>query len=100
MMKPLFVNYEQFGAVGDGVADDFGAIIACHEYANATGTPVKATDGSTYYIDGKKRHAVIKTDVDFGTAKFIIDDRCVERITSYVFSIQGDNPVCIQKAAY
>ena len=62
MMKPLFVNYEQFGAVGDGVADDFGAIIACHEYANATGTPVKATDGAAYYIDGKKRHAVIKTD--------------------------------------
>ena len=90
MMKPLFVNYEQFGAVGDGVADDFGAIIACHEYANATGTPVKATDGATYYIDGKKRHAVIKTDVDFGRAKFIIDDTAVEDSRSPLFTVETD----------
>ncbi len=85
-----YLNYEQFGAVGDGVTSDFDAIIACHEEANKTGTPVKTKDGAIYYIDGRAASAVIKTDVDFGTSKFIIDDRCVEQITSYVFSIESD----------
>ncbi|MBR2650882.1 MAG: hypothetical protein IKD45_04410 [Clostridia bacterium] len=88
-----YLTYEQFGAVGDGVTSDFDAIIACHNEANKTGTPVRARDGAEYYIDGRDLTAVIKTDVDFGTAKFIIDDRCVERICSYVFSIESDYPV-------
>lgn len=87
-----YLNYEQFGAIGDGVADDFDAIIKCHEEANKTKTPVKARDGAVYYISGKDTTAVINTDVDFGTAKFIIDDRCVANRQSYVFSILSENP--------
>ena len=68
-----FLTYEQFGAKGDGVTDDFDAIIACHEEANRTGTPVKARDGAKYYV-AKVATATVKTDVDFGTAEFIIDD--------------------------
>ena len=35
-----FVTYEQFGAVGDGIADDLAAIVKAHAYANANGLPV------------------------------------------------------------
>ena len=82
-----YLTYEQFGAIGDGVSSDFDAIIRCHNEANRTGTPVRAKDGATYYIDGRNDTAVIMTDVDFGTARFIIDDRSVEKISSYVFSV-------------
>lgn len=89
-MAEKYLTYEEFGAVGDGRNDDFAAIIACHEAANRTGTPVKARDGAIYYIGGKDASAIIKTDVDFGTAKIIIDDRNVERNASYVFSVESD----------
>ena len=84
--------YEDFGALGDGVTDDFDAIIACHEEANRTGTPVKTKDGAIYYIGGENKSAIINTDVDFGKSKFIIDDRKLEKITSYVFIIASANP--------
>ena len=38
------VTYEQFGAVGDGKADDQDAIVAAHAAANERGLPVKAGD--------------------------------------------------------
>lgn len=85
-----YLTYEQFGAIGDGVHDDQDAIIACHEEANRQNIPVKAKDGATYYVGGKSKAAVIKTDVDFGKAHFIIDDIELEDIKSYVFSIESD----------
>ena len=45
-----YVTYEEFGAVGDGVHDDFAAICKAHDYANENGLPVKANDNATYYI--------------------------------------------------
>ena len=89
-MDKKYLTYEEFGAIGDGICDDLPAIVACHETANRTKTPVKATDGATYYIGGKDITAVIKTDVDFGTARFVIDDRKLENIRSYVFSVESD----------
>ena len=90
-MEKKYLTYEEFGAVGDGVHDDHDAIIACHNAANLRNMSVKATDGATYYIGGKNKAAVVKTDVDFGTARFIIDDRVLESITSYVFSVESDH---------
>ena len=75
--SPEYLTYEQFGAKGDGVTDDFPAIIATHAAANEKGLPVKTAAGRTYYIGNTRGTAVIRTDVDFGTAKFIIDDSCV-----------------------
>ena len=74
-----YVTYEQFGAKGDGVSEDFAAIYAAHEYANAEGLPVKASEGATYYIhntyiDGEVRTIRIRTDVEWTGANFIIDD--------------------------
>ena len=44
MSNKNYVTYEEFGAVGDGVADDFAAIYKAHEYANESGLAVKASD--------------------------------------------------------
>ena len=79
MSDKKFVTYEDFGAVGDGLTDDFAAICRAHDYANENGLPVKANGEKTYYVcnpvvDGEMRSAYIKTDVDWGSAKFIIDD--------------------------
>lgn len=68
------VYYSDFGAVGDGKADDFEAIFAAHEFANANSLPVKADEGKTFYVHNFDRSAIIKTDTDFTGAKFIIDD--------------------------
>ncbi len=87
-----FVTYEQFGAVGDGKADDQTAIVAAHEAANAKGLPVKAGDGKTYYIGGGAKVAPIRTDVDFGTATFIIDDRALEDCKAPVFRVEPSVP--------
>lgn len=75
MSEKAFVTYRDFGAVGDGKTDDFAAIRAAHEYANEHGLPVVVSEG-TYYIASEKRpaSAIIRTDVDWTGASFIIDD--------------------------
>lgn len=89
-MEKKLLTYEEFGAVGDGVTDDFDAIIACHEEANKTGATVKAKDDATYYIGPKARTAIIKTNTDFGKAKFIVDDRGVDDIKKNIFVAASD----------
>ena len=68
------VRYEDFGAVGDGVANDLEAVRAAHKQANASGLPVRAKDGAVYNLGNGKGNVEIRTDVDFGTATFVIDD--------------------------
>lgn len=89
----LNVYYEDFGAVADGVTDDFAAIQAAHEYANSQKSRGKfvtvyaikpggrISAGSTFFINNTNSakstfatSAVIKTDVDFTGAKFVIND--------------------------
>ena len=84
-----YITYEQFGAVGDGIHDDMDAIVAAHEAANAKGLPVRAGEGRTYYIGGAAKTAVIRTDTDFGRARFIIDDRDVENKRTNVFEVKA-----------
>ena len=88
------VRYADFGAKGDGVADDFDAIIAAHAHANAHALPVRADDGATYFIGGGRRTAEIKTDTDFGTAAFRIDDTQVslDDKGASVFSVRSSQP--------
>ena len=79
MQNRDFVTYEDFGAVGNGIVDDFPAIFATHVYANEHGLTVKACDSATYYIhetriDGEPTSAIIRNDVIWGNATFIIDD--------------------------
>jgi len=83
------VRYSDFGAAGDGKTDDTDAIAAAHAFANKEGLPVKADDGATYYISGKNRTAVIRTDTDFGKASFIIDDTDVQNRNANVFLVSS-----------
>lgn len=82
-----YVTYESFGAIGDGITDDFEAIIKTHEYANKNNLSVFAKETATYYIGGANKTAYIKTNTDWSTARFIIDDRNVENINSWVFNV-------------
>jgi len=89
------VCYSDFGAKGDGVTDDFDAIIAAHAYANAEGLPVQATPGAVYYIGDSDKTAIIQTDTDWGGARFILDDSAVANNSlGHVFAVASAlNPV-------
>lgn len=84
------VRYSDFGARGDGKHDDMDLIAATHAFANQYGLTVKADEGATYYISGKNRTAVIRTDTDFGTATFMIDDTDVQNRNALVFLVSSD----------
>ena len=104
MSGKKFVTYEEFGALGDGVTNDFPAIYAAHNYANENGFAVKAEAGKTYYIsdtriDGKAVSAQIKTDVVWSGASFTIDDSPYSTHENYgmytksIFEVVSDYPV-------
>ena len=84
-----YVNYEDFGAKGDGETDDMEAICAAHAYANAHGLPVKTRSDATYYIGPKALTAVIETDVDWSTTRFTIDDTVVENHKLACFHVKS-----------
>ena len=71
--EQAYVTYEEFGAVGDGVTDDFDAILAAHAYANEQDLPVRADPAAAYYIAQTGKTATIQTSTDWNTAKFVID---------------------------
>ena len=97
MSEKKVVYYSEFGAVGDGVAEDFPAIVKCHEYANANGCTVKADPGAVYYIRETGEPAIILTDVDWGDATFILDDAKIPvsspSRTCGIFRILREHPV-------
>ena len=88
------VTYREHGAVGDGVADDFEAIIKAHDTANKANLPVRADAGATYYIGAAKKTARVQTDTDWGDAKFIIDDSkvTVDNRSSHIFNVASRLP--------
>ena len=75
-----FITYEEFGAKGDGVTNDFFAMKAAHIAANESGLPIRGTEGKTYLItdtelDGVAESIPIMTDVDWCGATIVVDDR-------------------------
>ncbi len=73
------VYYSDFGAVGDGIANDYAPIKAAHDFANEGGQTVYADGGKTYRFTDAPKSILIKTDVDFCGATLIFDDT---RVTS------------------
>mgnify|MGYP000155577156 CR=1 FL=1 len=68
-----YVTYDQFGAVGDGVTDDYLKIKECHEYANENNLPVKASK-KKYFISDVPTSIPVKTPTDWNGATIIIDE--------------------------
>lgn len=96
--KRGWVRYSDFGARGDGKTDDIDAIAATHAVANQYELSVKADEGATYYIGGKDRTAVIRTNTDFGRAAFIIDDTEVQNRNASVFIVSSAlQPITLEK---
>lgn len=82
------VTYEAFGAAGDGVADDLPAICEAHAYANTHGLPVRTNPKATYQLGRRALTAVIATDTDWSTSRFLIDDsQGVENHRASLFTV-------------
>ncbi len=75
------IYYRDFGAVGDGMTDDFFALKECHDYANEYGHTVNADRNATYYIgrENGTRSIIIKTDTYWNCCSFIWDDRVIDK---------------------
>jgi len=89
--KDKVIYYSEYGAAGDGITDDFDAIIKAHAAANEAGLKVCADAGAIYYIGAAKKTAQIQTDTDWGDAKFIIDDAkvLVENRNANIFNVSS-----------
>lgn len=83
------VSYEAFGAIGDGVADDLPAIVEAHAFANAHGLPVKTKPDATYHLGRRALTAIITTDTDWSTSRFVIDDTDVENHRASLFAVRS-----------
>lgn len=81
------VTYRDFGAVGDGKTDDFNAIVKAHEYANEHNLPVRADDKAEYYIGNVSQSAIIRTNTNWGKARFIIDDTAAQNHNAQIFTV-------------
>jgi len=82
-----FVYYSDFGAVGDGAADDSQAIVDAHDHANRNNMPVRADSGKKFLFRAN-RTAVIQTDTDWQDAEIIIDNSNVGAgHTTFVFNV-------------
>ena len=99
MSDKKYVNYEEFGAAGDGVTDDFDAIEAAHKYANENGFEVKTKSDATYYVGEKLTHDIpVETNVDWNGANFIIDDNVSNAYTYrsvHLFAIKRKSKIVL-----
>ena len=70
------VYYEDFGAKGNGIADDFEALYATHIFANKCGQTVMGKKGAHYFVaaGSLNRTIPVMTDVDFNDAIITVDD--------------------------
>lgn len=69
------VTYDEFGARGNGVTDDYEAIFEAHAFANQCGQTVVATPGKDYLIRNITDSIYVKTNVVWEGATITIDDR-------------------------
>lgn len=68
------IFYSDFGAVGDGIADDSEAIRRAHAYANEYGHDVFAEAGKTYRIGDIISSITVRTNTDWCGATILLDD--------------------------
>lgn len=83
------ISYEMFGAVGDGATDDLPAIVQAHAFANTHGRSVQSKPGATYHLGRRALTAIIGTDTDWGTSRFVVDDTDVESSRVSLFAVRS-----------
>ena len=80
------VYYSDFGAMGDGITNDFKSLVLAHEFANLSGQTVVADEDAEYYISDTRIEGrgistiTIMTDVIWTGANFIIDDTNISAV--------------------
>ena len=89
------IRYEDYGAAGDGIADDAAAIRKAHEDANTYGLNVVGNPNATYRIGPLDKPIPIRTNTDWNGAHFIFDDHQIKWYDSArrfinVFEVQSD----------
>ena len=94
-MEKRKICYEDYGAIGDGVADDSLAIRQAHEAANESGLPVLGKQDATYRIGSLDTPIVIRTETDWNGAHLIFDDHQIpwydsKRRFINVFAVEPD----------
>lgn len=76
----ILLTYGLFGAVGDGVTNDYLSIKNAHDFANKIYIEhdylptVYSDENKTYYLSTMNKPIDVITNVDFKNSKFIIDD--------------------------
>jgi hypothetical protein len=88
-LKNDWVDYETFGAVGDGVSDDLSAICDAHAYANEHGMCVRTKPDAIYHLGARALTAVIATDTDWSTSRFTVDDTEAEDHKAHLFEVRS-----------
>lgn len=85
------VFYSDYVTPQDGVCCLDG-LIAAHQAANASGCKVFADLYAQYYISSTGKTATVKTDVEWGNARFTIDDSGVspKERDNWIFHIASD----------
>ncbi|MBQ4032031.1 MAG: hypothetical protein II625_09785 [Bacilli bacterium] len=72
------INYNQFGAKGNGITNDFQYLKKAHDYANLYNLNVEGVTKSTYYIGEINEPILVKTNTDLKNSHFIIDDENID----------------------
>lgn len=89
------ISYEQFGAHGDGVVNDFQSLKNTHVFANKSEKRYKVVgkEGRVYYIPDRDSTIPVKTNVDLKNATVYTDDSVVayEHRGISLYTIQSEN---------
>ncbi|MBK8502829.1 MAG: hypothetical protein IPL46_11760 [Saprospiraceae bacterium] len=88
LLKPKVVNYQMFGARGDGIADDGKAIFTAHAYANRNNLPVHNLSGEYWIKD--TRGIEIETSVSWGNTVFHIDEKFNTSVSVFHIKSKAD----------
>ena len=91
----IYVTYEKFGAVGNGLVDDYIAIKKAHDYANANNLPVKADGSKTYYISNVTEPIIIKTNTDWNNCSIKINEGATPTILDVFKVASKKEPIVI-----
>lgn len=91
------IFYKDFGAIGNGIANDYEAIKKAHDYANLYGHHVVSEKRATYYIGNAPQSIIIRTNVNWSDSTFIIDDKNIDSSDSArtvsIFTVASDYEV-------